>query len=182
MAKRRSMSVDEVRDQSGAIRELFFEHFDLSGVRYLHCFLSIANFNEIDTTPIFERLWREFPEVKTVVPRISSGGDGMLESVVYAADTPLFENSWGIFEPAHDELVLPTEIDIVLVPLLCFDCRGHRLGYGKGFYDRFLAECRPDCRKVGLSFFPPVDIIDDAGGHDVTLDMYITPDRIYTFD
>lgn len=176
------MSVDEVRDQSRAIRELLFENFDLSGVRVLHCFLSIAGFNEIDTPPIFERLWREFPDIKTVVPRISSGEDDKLESVIYAADTPLVENSWGIFEPAHDELVSPSEIDIVLVPLLCFDGRGHRVGYGKGYYDRFLADCRPDCRKVGLSLFPPVDIIDDTHDHDVTLDMCITPDRVYTFE
>ncbi len=74
-----------------------------------------------------------------------------------------------------------SSIDWVLVPLLAFDRRGHRVGYGKGFYDRFLAGCRSDARKIGLSLFAPVVAIDDIGSQDVALDAVVTPDRVWTF-
>jgi len=73
-------------------------------------------------------------------------------------------------------------IDIALVPLLCFDLIGHRVGYGGGYYDKFLAACRPDCKKVGLSVFDPVESISDIEPHDVRLDFAITPDRLWKFN
>ena len=70
---------------------------------------------------------------------------------------------------------------MVLVPLLACDRAGHRVGYGKGFYDRFLAACRPDCRKIGLSYFRPVEAIVDVYDGDVRLDRVITPDGVIQF-
>ena len=75
----------------------------------------------------------------------------------------------------------PTEIDAVLVPGLCFDQMGHRVGYGKGYYDKFLSQCRPDCIKIGLSLFPLIDMIDGVGPHDVALDDCITPATLISF-
>ena len=68
------------------------------------------------------------------------------------------------------------------MPLLCFDAAGHRVGYGKGFYDKFLSKCRPDCTKIGLSYFPPVEAIAATGGHDIMLDICVTPEKTYQFD
>ena len=70
---------------------------------------------------------------------------------------------------------------MVLVPLLCFDESGHRVGYGKGFYDRFLTKCRPDTQKVGLSYFPPVKEITDADSFDIRLDLCLTPEKVWRF-
>jgi len=69
----------------------------------------------------------------------------------------------------------------VLVPLLSFDKKGFRVGYGKGFYDRFLMQCKSDCIKIGLSYFDPIDVIDDADEFDVPLDFCITPQKVYVF-
>jgi 5-formyltetrahydrofolate cyclo-ligase len=77
--------------------------------------------------------------------------------------------------------VNPEAIDTAIVPLLCFDERGYRVGYGKGYYDRFLAKCRPNCLKIGLSFFEPVENIDDINEYDIPLDLCIAPDRTITF-
>ncbi len=93
----------------------------------------------------------------------------------------MVENSWGISEPSSGARIKPEEIDMVVVPLLCFDVSGHRTGYGKGFYDRFLAACRSDCVKIGVSHFGPVDRIDDIREHDVRLDACVTPGHTYTF-
>lgn len=181
LAKRRALSADERRTASQAIADRFFAEVDMTVVRFLHCFIAIDKFNEVDTTIVFRRLWNEFTETRTVVPRVNSS-TGELDSLLFTPETELAENAWGIHEPATDELVAAAEIDVVLVPLLCFDATAHRVGYGKGYYDRFLARCRPDCRKFGLSYFPPVDEISDVHDGDIRLNLTVTPDRLYPME
>jgi 5-formyltetrahydrofolate cyclo-ligase len=91
------------------------------------------------------------------------------------------ENKWGIPEPQSGDPVPTSKIDLVVVPLLAYDNDGHRVGYGKGFYDRFLLCCRPDCKKIGLSFFDPAEIITDAATHDIRLDAVVTPTKSFSF-
>lgn len=166
--------------KSEQILRLFFNEFDLSKIRFLHCFLPIRRTNEIDTKPIFERIWRDFPDIQTLVPRVNFKTNE-IENLKFMRDTELVQNQWLIHEPSHNELVETTEIDLVLVPLLCFDSKGHRVGYGKGFYDRFLKNCREDCLKTGLSYFPPVEEISDAREFDVRLDFCVTSEKIWKF-
>ncbi|MEP6787240.1 MAG: 5-formyltetrahydrofolate cyclo-ligase, partial [Acidobacteriota bacterium] len=106
---------------------------------------------------------------------------GEIESVAFGPETEFVENKWGIREPVDGQSANHGDIDMVLLPLLCFDRRGHRVGYGKGFYDRFLGKCRPDCVKIGLSYFPPEAEIDDVNELDVKLDRCITPERAFDF-
>ena len=61
-----------------------------------------------------------------------------IESQAYSPETEMGTGRWHIREPVDDEIIGPERLDIVLVPLLCFDRSGHRVGYGKGYYDRFL--------------------------------------------
>src|SRR5207253_1373213 len=120
------------------------------------------------------------PGIETLVPRVNFA-TGEIENLKFGLDTELVENIWKIHEPSHDEYVEKSRIDAVIWPLLCFDKGGHRVGYGKGFYDKFLTQCRPDCKKTGLSYFAPIDQIDDVGAHDITLDYCITPEQIFEF-
>ena len=79
------------------------------------------------------------------------------------------------------EITEPDEIDLVLVPLLAFDQEGYRVGYGKGYYDKFLSQCREDVIKIGLSFFEPVDAISDINQFDMSLNYCVTPQQVYDF-
>ena len=178
LEKRIALSPEESAAKSLQIAARFFENFNLSSIKYIHCFISAEKFNEVDTKPIFQRLWSDFPQIQTVVPRVDRR-TGKLESLKYGTDVELVHNRWQIGEPAHNECVEAAEIDMVLVPLVCFDRHGHRVGYGKGFYDRFLSECREDCLKIGLSFFEPVERIDDSHAGDVRLDFGITPNDVF---
>lgn len=180
LEKRRSLSPAEVAAISSRIAERFFAEIDLADVRVLHTFIRIPKFNEFDTSIIYFRILHDRFDITTCSPRINRETDE-LESFAFDQDTELVESSWGIREPAGVEPVGPEEIDLVVVPLLCFDETGHRVGYGKGYYDRFLARCRPDCLKVGVSLFPPVDAIEYIHSADVPLDICITPDRTYRF-
>lgn len=180
LAKRVELSPSEVASMSGAIAERFFAEIDLEKVRALHTFISIRKFNEVDTSVIYFRLWRDHPKIQTVAPALDPLA-GELENIAFSAASEFEENTWGIREPVGQKKIEPAKIDLVVVPLLCFDLRGFRVGYGKGFYDRFLAKCRPDCKKVGLSFLPPVERIDDVYEGDVALDCCVTAERFYTF-
>jgi 5-formyltetrahydrofolate cyclo-ligase len=96
-------------------------------------------------------------------------------------NSTLVANRYNIMEPLHGELVDPLMIDVVFVPLLAFDMKGYRVGYGKGFYDRFLQRCSEDVVKIGFSYFEAVSTISDVHEYDVPLNFCITPMRVYEF-
>lgn len=179
LTKQKNLSPLERIKKSEQISNLFFQSFDLSRINFLHCFLSIEKFNEIDTKTIFQTIWREFPRIETFVPRVDFQTN-RIENVKFTPETKLVKNVWEIDEPERGDSVESGKIDAVLVPLLCFDQRGFRVGYGKGFYDGFLKDCRADCLKIGLSYFAPVAEIADARDFDVKIDFCITPQRIFT--
>ena len=104
-----------------------------------------------------------------------------MEAFACHADTIFQANDINILEPLESEVVDPQHIDLVLVPMLICDVKGSRVGYGKGYYDRYLSRCKPSCIKVGLSYFEPVARISDADEFDVPLDFCITPQKAYVF-
>ena len=180
LTRQRSFSATERLEKSQQISEQFFQYFSLESLRLLHIFIPIEKNNEIETRFIYEKIRHEFPNIKTVTPRIKPETNE-IESIEFSAKTQLLLNKWQIPEPVENNLVEPSQIDLVLVPLLCFDQKGFRVGYGKGFYDKFLAICRPDCQKIGLSYFPPVEEVSDTNSHDIKLDYCLTPNKIWKF-
>lgn len=178
LKRRRTLSSGEIVAISQQVAERFFAGVDLGSTRSLHTFIRIAKFNEIDTSMIYMRLWRDRPQITTVAPRIDHE-TGRMESVRFDEHTQLVEGRWGIREPAEGESVSPSEVDLVLVPMLGFDHFGHRVGYGKGFYDRFLRQTRLDCLKIGLCPWPPLDAPIETHEGDVPLDIIITPDAVF---
>ena len=179
LEKRSEISAEEHKKLSRQITERLFDEFDPAGFKAVSCFVSLRHKGEIETAEIFQRFWRGFPEIETHAPRINQK-TGELESVTINADTTLTENKWKIPEP-EGEVRDPQALDLVIVPLLCFDESGHRVGYGRGYYDRFLGSCRPDCLKAGISFFPPIKKIGNVHEPDIRLDLCVTPAESFRF-
>jgi 5-formyltetrahydrofolate cyclo-ligase len=177
-SKLKTLSSAERLKKSEQISRQFFVNFPLENVRNLHLFLSIEKNNEVETRFIYERIWRDFPHTRTFVPRVRGE---ILEHLAFSNQTKLIENSWKIREPIDGELFDAKLFDVVIVPLLCVDLQGNRVGYGKGFYDKFFAECRNDCVKIGVSFFEPMAEITDKNKFDVKLDYCLTPNRLVNF-
>ncbi len=148
----------------------------------LHTFLPQLGSREIHTLYIVESFRISFPAMRIAAPYIIPGTREM-EHFLVTPFTRLVMNQWRIPEPdpLTSEKILPEAIDIVLVPLLAFDRKGYRVGYGGGYYDRFLSQTRPDCIKMGLSLFEEVGEIEDTDEFDIPLDMCITPERLYDF-
>lgn len=147
----------------------------------VHLFLPIKGNHEPDTYAIADWLKQEYPHIRLILSKTEHGTYGM-RHFIWEAATVLTLNHWGIPEPENGVAIRPQEIDLVFVPLLAFDIRGHRVGYGKGFYDRFLSECRPTVRKIGLSLFEAETVISDITAHDIALDACVTPSRIWNFN
>ena len=117
---------------------------------------------------------------KICVPKIINK-NGAMEAIKWNKDMPVSTNVWGIKEPLSNDYILPENIDVIVVPLLCFDKAGHRVGFGKGYYDRFLNRCSKKVKTIGLSYFEPVEKITDVEFTDVALDVVITPKKVYRF-
>jgi 5-formyltetrahydrofolate cyclo-ligase len=182
LAKRKALSADELTRGNAQLTARFISFFQtqsqLRRFRLIHTFLPIRRQNEVDTWPIIHWLWQHDVAVSVSAADITTN---QLTHYLLTANTTLVENKWGIPEPVDDALpiIQPVAIDLVLVPLLAFDQQGHRVGYGKGYYDRFLDDCRPDCMKIGLSLFEPVETITDVVDTDVALDCGLTPTNAY---
>jgi 5-formyltetrahydrofolate cyclo-ligase len=177
-ARQKSLSTRERNEKSQLIAEQFFTNFTLETCKNLHLFLPIEKNGEIETRFIYDRIWREFPQIRTFVPRVRGE---ILEHLEFAQKTKLVENSWQILEPLGNDLAAEKIFDVILIPLLCFDKKGFRVGYGKGFYDKFLKKCRTDCLKIGVSFFAPIEEVSDINQFDVRLDYCLTPNQIWKF-
>ncbi|SDD66074.1 5-formyltetrahydrofolate cyclo-ligase [Pricia antarctica] len=147
------------------------------GFSYYHIFLPISYQKEIDTHFILTIL--QGKDKNVVLPKVT--GDDSLKHYLLTDATKFRTNRWKIPEPI-DGIEIPIDkIDVVFIPLLAFDKKGNRVGYGKGFYDTFLKECRKDVKKIGLSLFQAEDTIEDINAYDIPLDYCITPKKIYSF-
>lgn len=154
---------------------------DFSAFSTVHLFLPIQGNREPDTYAIAEWLRQHHKHPQLVLSRTNPTLRRM-EHVIWDETTLLKENKWGIPEPQNGTPIPSLAIDAVLVPLLAFDIHGNRVGYGKGFYDRFLAECPPTTVKIGLSLFDAGPAIADVDPFDIALDQCITPHRIWHFN
>lgn len=181
LVRRRALSEDEITRRSDRLRKLLIQNFPVDNWLWLHLFLPILHQHEPDTWAIISEFLHEESTIKLAVPVVQADGR-TLRHYHLAPDTQLVDNHWGIPEPVGATEVQPSQLDAVLVPLLAFDETGHRVGYGKGFYDAFLGQCRPDTLRIGLGLEPPVPRITDAWPGDVRLHACITPEQVWRFD
>ncbi len=174
--QRNSLSGEEVTAASQLMLDRFSK-LDFSELKVLHLFLPIIKKNEPNTLLFIDWMKQNQPAVKLIVPR-ADFSTSLMTNYVYKGAKELELNAYGIPEPKLSE-PYTGEVDMVLVPLLAFDLRGYRVGYGKGFYDRFLTG--KNIKKIGLSFFEALDEITDVNDQDVKMNYCITPERIYKF-
>ena len=174
--QRGQLSAEEVMVKSIAIANRCLA-VDLWTKALYHLFLSSKMKNEVDTSFLLSVLQGKDKQI--VVSKMLN--DSKLEHYLLSDQTLLKENDYGIPEPLSGIKINPSEIDVVFLPLLVFDRQGHRVGYGKGYYDRFLAECRKETIKVGISFFEPIDKIEDINKNDIAMDFVVTPNQVFSF-
>ncbi len=174
--RRNSLTEEQIADCSIQISNLSLT-LNIWEYSIYHLFMTNEKNKEIDTSYLLSVI--QGKDKQPVIPKIVD--DNRLEHFLLNDQTPLKNNRWGIPEPLSGITINPKQIEVVFVPLLVFDQQGHRVGYGKGYYDRFLDQCSESTLKVGLTFFDPVTKIEDIETHDISLDFALTPEQIYAF-
>ena len=170
--KRQNLSLSDIQQLQKSIYVQIYD-LDISTIKTIHIFLTLEKFKEIDTNPIIN--YFRSKKIKIVVSK-SDFKNNTLTHFYLEEDTQIELNTYGIPEPKNAVQASEKDLDLVFIPLLISDEQNYRVGYGKGFYDRFLSNCRKDCKKIGLNFFKPIAKIDDVNEFDVALDSVIYPD------
>lgn len=177
LEKKESLTETEVLTLSAKIFHNFISEFSLEANQKIHCFLSIPEKGEVDTSLFLNYFFEH--KIRVFVPKIVKV---KLIALEINNDTPLIQNAWGIKEPAGNEDCGVKDYDFVITPLLYADQFGNRVGYGKGFYDRFFSEINPKAKKIGVSFFPPQENVEDVSEFDIPLNYLITPTETLSFN
>lgn len=163
--KKKAMSAEEIEERSARLGELFAETEAYRNAKTIYGYMPYNQ--EVRTVPILERAIRDGKKI--AVPKVY--GDTM--RFIYLEDLTQVANSdMGIPEPVADEPVADDKTALVLMPGLAFDEAGHRIGYGGGFYDKFL-NAEPDHPTVALCYdFQMFDHLDTEE-FDIPVDLVI---------
>lgn len=156
------------------------QKIDLPFVTFLLSYWPIEDNHEPNTHLFTDYFEFRNPDLIVCYPKTDFEKHSMV-AVQSNDDTRFRKNRYNIYEPESGDFVEPQGMDIVFVPILAFDRKGYRVGYGKGFYDRYLQQCRKDCIKIAFSYFDPIPSIDDPHEFDVPLDLCVTPTTVYAF-
>lgn len=177
-ALRNTLSQDEIEAKSLTIANWALQ-LPIWEKSFFHIFLPIQKLKEVNTECLLHLLCGKD---KNILISKSDFETHEMTHFLLTDAVSIKENEYGIPEPQDGIEVPASKIDVVFVPLLAFDETGNRVGYGKGFYDKFLSQCRPDMVKIGLSFFESVPVWEDVFESDVKLDYCVTPEGIYNFN
>ena len=177
--KRLQLSTAEIQKRSAEMIR-HFEQMQLPVVKHLLSYYPLLERNEFNVDPCIQHIKRKTLDIRIAWPKINEEIISM-EAFEINEDELFTKNKYGILEPLGGEKVQPELFDLVMVPMVMSDEKGYRVGYGKGYYDRYLPRCRPDVIKIGFSFFEPGPAIEDIDEFDVPLNFCITPSGKYEF-
>jgi 5-formyltetrahydrofolate cyclo-ligase len=180
LEKRSNLTEPQKNILSHQIQDIFTTEFRIQSIECIHVFLPVLEKCEVRTWALIQYLLEKYPQIKVCAPIISDIKNRKMDSILLERNTSYTKNKWGIHEPTTGTPIKPEEIDFILLPLIVFDKQGHRLGYGGGFYDRYLADCTK-AKKIGLSFFDPIDEIPEINLFDIKMDFCVTPKTVYSF-
>ncbi len=178
LSKRKLLTDSELSGLETAINRQFSQ-LSFVSLRVLLSYQPIHRQKEFTPVEPETQLRQQFPAIQVCYPHVVESFRMVARPVT--SQTEWTTNIWGIAEPFSTEEADPKTIDIIFVPLIAVTMQGFRIGYGKGFYDRYMMQCRPDVLKVGFSFFEPIPAVNDISQFDVPLNYCITPTKIYEF-
>jgi 5-formyltetrahydrofolate cyclo-ligase len=175
---RKQIPPGRLQEISELICENLFKAINLEN-KTISLFLPIERQNEINTYLIWQKA--KSLDVKVAIPKANLE-TYELKHYLFESEDQLELSSLGIPEPKKGKVIAADRLDYVFVPLLAIDKNGHRVGYGKGFYDRLLKKCSSSCKFIGLNHFEEFETIDDLLATDASLDAIVTPKGINWFE
>lgn len=180
LRERGMLEAGEILERSAAAAERLCSLKEYMNAVTIMAYISVRN--EVGTDIFIKRCMIDGKAV--AIPKVENRAPsqpGILAAyVIKEPGKDLINGFKGIPEPDASVLkrLNPKEINMVVVPGVAFDYHRHRIGYGAGFYDRFLPELRPDCLKVGLAYEIQVVEMIPAADHDMRMDLVVTDRRV----
>lgn len=174
---RNAFTEEQIENDSLAIANQLLK-LDVWDKSFYHIFLTIEEQKEINTDYILNIL---SGKDKNIIISKSNFEDYSMTHYLLTDNTRIKKNDYNIPEPVDGIEIQTSQLEVVFIPLLAFDKVGNRVGYGKGFYDRFLANCKLETIKIGLSFFEPENEIFETSEDDIRLDYCVTPEEVFQF-
>ncbi|MGH2529741.1 MAG: 5-formyltetrahydrofolate cyclo-ligase [Actinomycetota bacterium] len=170
-AVRDALTPEERARGSEAATTNLFALPEMNGASTVMTFWSFGS--EIDTGPTIRRLTEQGRRV--VLPKVEGR---TIVAVGYRPGDPVTEASFGAMEPTDGDVLPPEAVDVVVAPGLAFDRLGYRVGYGGGFYDRFLRRTGSDAVTIGLCF--AVQVVDEVPHRrgDRPMDLVVTDEGV----
>lgn len=175
--KRKKCSIQEYNENSLLICNKISEYFINKNIKKVHLYLPILEKGEVNLWYLILLLLEK--NITVIIPKIKN--KHQLQHHYYNDQTYLIRNKFGILEPVNNVYNFGFNFDFVIIPLLIYDKKGYRVGYGKGYYDKFLAKCKKSTIKIGVSFENPINSILDINNNDIKLNYCITPTKIHPF-
>lgn len=179
--EKRSLLTAKERNKLDDLLLIQFQQLELPPVQYLLSYCPSETHAEPNTYLFSAYLEHMIPGLQLAYP-VTDIVNTTMHPMLVDEHTEFHHSPFNIEEPVNGSPIEPTMIDMVFVPMLVCDEQGFRVGFGKGFYDRFLATCRPDVLRIGFSYFPPVATISDTHQFDIPLDVCITPEAVIIFN
>ncbi|NGP76215.1 5-formyltetrahydrofolate cyclo-ligase [Balneolaceae bacterium YR4-1] len=170
---RSELGTAEYREKSDQIITRLKTEAEFKSAEVIHCYVSMNERREVNTHGLLENLVNS---KKKPVVSITHFDDGTLSHRYLESMDDLKENKWGVLEPVRGEVAALDEFELVIVPMVGGDRKKNRIGYGKGFYDRFLREV--SCPAIGLLFDRCLVESVPVESFDVALDKCITESKI----
>lgn len=175
---RSHLSRDEREAKNSAICARLVEMPEFDRAKLVMAYMDFRD--EAGTACIIAECFKRRKRVALPVVTGKNGTAFGLQVFETVPGTGLLKSSFGISEPDPGTAVRvdEAEIDLVIVPGVAFDLLKYRIGYGAGYYDRFLAKLRPDCVTVGIAY--DLQIVDriPAEAHDIPVDKVVTEHRV----
>ena len=174
LAKRASMSEELRQEKSRSIIEKVISLPEFSKARNIMTYLDFKG--EVETRDLITAILKY--GIRVVVPLCH--GNNIIPCLLEHPEHDIEPGTWGVPEPRKEKVrpLPPGEIDLAVVPGVAFDTQGNRLGYGKGYYDRFLPQLREDVLKIGICF--DCQIVDHlhTDAHDYRMSLLITESAV----
>jgi len=175
-SKRSSLSANEIKKKSASIKTNLYSLQEFNKSKNILFYVSFDN--EVDTQEIIRELLGK--KGKNIIVPYVEEGNSILQISELQNFNELEPKTFGILEPKlkHIRKFKPNNLDLVIIPGIAFDLAGNRIGYGYGYYDRFLKQMKHDIKKIALAYeFQIVERIP-AEKHDARMDMIVTEKKI----
>ena len=179
LAKRKTLTQEEHALRSKKVCDQAIQLIQNSNYKKIHLFVPIEKNKEVDTKAIYLFL-KASNHYEIILPKVDYVTNQLVH-IQLTDKTELVKARFGILEPDEGIIIEPSQMECIFVPLISFDTIGNRIGYGGGYYDRFLKNTSPKAIKIGLAITPPLDFIPYSEAYDVQLDQCINHHGLYTF-